>query len=147
MDIIIDGGRFNKGGVYMFRTIKLYFSNRAYYEQYKRYIKRQKAVRKKLRKLAKEFCPWSGWYMNEMIKTMLHFYHKTYLAKDCCWSEESRLEEKATSLGVALHWADELDRIEDLEYNGCQMTKIVFYPFNYHHSLFPIILNHRIILQ
>ncbi len=99
----------------MFRTIKLYFSNRAYYEQYKRYIKRQKAVRKKLRKLAKEFCPWSGWYMHEMIKTMLDFYHKTYLAGDCCWREEGRREEIATILGMSVHWAEELDKVDDLE--------------------------------
>jgi hypothetical protein len=78
-------------------------------------MKRQKAVRKKLKKQAKEFCPWSGYYMHEMIKTMLEFYHKTYLAKDCCWSEDSRLEEIATCLGVALHWADELERIYELE--------------------------------
>lgn len=100
-----------------FRGIKLWFTDRPYYRQWKRYTSMQKGFRKQLKKQAKEFCPWSGWYMHEMIKTMLRFYHKTYLAKDCCWSEEGRLEEKATSLGVALHWADELDRIEDLEYN------------------------------
>jgi hypothetical protein len=53
--------------------------------------------------------------MHEMIKTMLEFYYETYLAGDCCWSEEGRLEEIATSLGVALHWANELDRLDDLE--------------------------------
>ena len=100
-----------------FRGIKLWFTDRPYYEQWKRYMKRQDAVRKKLKKQVKEFCPWSGYYMHEIIRTMLEFYHKTYLAKDCCWSEDGRLEEIATSLGVALHWADELDRIEDLEYN------------------------------
>lgn len=85
------------------------------YEQRKRYKKRLKNVRKKLKKQATEFRPWSGWYMHEMIKTMLEFYHETYLAKDCCWSEEGILEEIATSLGVALHWANELDRLDGLE--------------------------------
>lgn len=85
------------------------------YEQRKRYKKRLKNVRKKLKKQATEFRPWSGWYMHEMIKTMLEFYHETYLAKYCCWSEEGILEEIATSLGVALHWANELDRLDGLE--------------------------------
>lgn len=85
------------------------------YEQRKRYKKRLKNVRKKLKKQATEFRPWSGWYMHEMIKTMLEFYHEIYLARDCCWSEERRLEEIATSLGVALHWANELDRLDGLE--------------------------------
>lgn len=85
------------------------------YEQRKRYKKRLKNVCKKLKKQATEFQPWSGWYMHEMIKTMLEFYHETYLARDCCWSEEWRLEEIATSLGVALHWANELDRLDGLE--------------------------------
>lgn len=85
------------------------------YEQRKRYKKRLKNVRKKLKKQATEFRPWSGWYMHEMIKTMLEFYHETYLARDCCWSEERILEEIATSLGVALHWANELDRLDGLE--------------------------------
>lgn len=99
----------------MFRAIKLYFTDRHYYEQRKRYLKRQKAVRKKLRKQVKNFCPWSGYYMHEIIKTMLEFYHKTYLAGDCCWREEGSREEIATSLGVACRWADELENLDDLE--------------------------------
>lgn len=99
----------------MSKMLNLYFKDKPYYDQCRRYRKRQKAFRKKLKKQAKEFCPWSGWYMHEMIKTMLEFYHKTYLAGDCCWSEESRIEEIATSIGVARYWADELDRLEDLE--------------------------------
>ena len=107
---------------HLFNGIKLYFTNRHYYEQWKRYTKLQKKYRKELKKQAKEFCPWSGWYMNEMIKTMLEFYHKTYLAGDCCWREEGSREEIATTLGVAVHWAEDLDNIDDLEdiwdYNG-----------------------------
>ena len=99
----------------MSKMLNLYFTDKHYYDQCKRYNKRQKAFRKKLKKQAKNFHPWSGWYMQEMIKTMLDFYHKTYLAGDCCWSNESRIEEIATSLGVACYWADELDRLEDLE--------------------------------
>ena len=76
----------------MFGIIKLYFTDRSYYEQRKRYLKLQKAVRKKLKNQIKSFCPWSGYYLHEMIKTMLEFYHKTYLAGDCCWSEEERIE-------------------------------------------------------
>jgi hypothetical protein len=34
----------------MFKSIKLFFTDRPYYEQRKRYLKRQKAVRKKLKK-------------------------------------------------------------------------------------------------
>ena len=98
-----------------FRGIKLWFTNRPYYEQWKRYMKRQDAVRKKLKKLVKEFCPWSGYYMHEMVRTMLDFYQETYLAGDCCWSEENRLEEIATCLSITKHWADELERINELE--------------------------------
>ena len=101
----------------MFRTIKLYFTDRPYYEQLKRYEKRQKAVRKKLKKQVKNFCPWSGYYMHEMVKTMLEFYHKTYLAGDCCYSEESRVEEIATSIDVAIHWANEIERLDVLADN------------------------------
>jgi predicted DNA-binding protein len=103
----------------MFNNIKLYFTNKPYYEQRKRYIKLQKKYRNKLKKLAKEFCPWSGYYMHEMIKTMLEFYHKTYLAKDCCWSADEHLEEISTSLAVALHYARELEAVEDMEYSEC----------------------------
>lgn len=99
---------------HLFNGIKLYFTDRKYYEQWKRYTKLQKTFRKKLMKQAKEFCPWSGWYMNEMIKTMLNFYHETYLAGDCCWSEESRVAEIAVSLGVALEYAKELENLDDL---------------------------------
>lgn len=99
----------------MFRTIKLYFTDRSYYEQRKRYIKRQKAARKKLKTAAKTFCPWSGSYMHDIIKIMLDFYHATYLAGDCCWSEEGRIEEIATSLGVAVHWANKLEKVDELE--------------------------------
>ncbi len=98
----------------MFRGIKLWFTDRPYYEQRKRYIKLQKEYRNKLKKQAKEFCPWSGWYMHEMVKTMIDFYHKTYVAGDCCWREEGSREEIATCLGVANHWADELDKLDDL---------------------------------
>jgi hypothetical protein len=103
----------------MFRGLKLYFTNRTYYKEWKPYMARQKAVRKKLKKQVKEFCPWSGYYMHEMIKTMLEFYHKTYLAKDCCWSADERLEEISTSLSVALHYAIELEAVEDMEYSEC----------------------------
>jgi hypothetical protein len=64
----------------MFRTLKLYFTNRPYYEQWKRYKKLQKTMRKKLVQQAKEFCPWSGAYLHDMVKTMLEFYYETYKA-------------------------------------------------------------------
>ena len=99
----------------MFRAIKLYFTDRQYYRQWKRHMKRQKAFRKELKKQAKEFCPWSGWYMHKMIKTMLEFYHKTYRAQDCCWSEESRLDKIADQLEEAIHWSEALDQLDDLK--------------------------------
>ena len=99
----------------LFYNIKLYFTDREYYHQRKRYLKRQKAVRKELKQQAKEFCPWSGYYMHKMIKTMLEFYHATYLAGDCCWREKSGVEEIATCLGVAKHWSDALDGLDDLD--------------------------------
>ena len=46
---------------------------------------------------------------------MLDFYHKTYLAGDCCWSSEGSVEEIATILGMAVHWAEDLDKVDDLE--------------------------------
>jgi hypothetical protein len=100
----------------MFRGIKLYFTDRPYYEQWKRYMTRQKAVRKKLKKQVKEFCPWSGYYMHEMIVTMLEFYYKTYEAKDCCWSESAWTGKVAESLKEALDAATKLDQIDDFEY-------------------------------
>ena len=98
----------------MFRSIKLYFKDRNYYYQQKRYMKLQKEYRKKLTKQAKTFRPWSGYYMHEMIKTMIEFYHKTYLAGDCCWREEGSREEIATSLGVARYWLEALDCVDRL---------------------------------
>lgn len=99
----------------LFSKIKLFFTDRDYYKQRKRYIKRQKAVRKILRKKVNKFCPWSGYYIHDMIVTMLEFYHKTYIAKDCCWSIPERLDKIASSLEEVLHYAEELDRIDDIE--------------------------------
>lgn len=99
----------------MFRTIKLYFTDRSKYEQIKRYIKRQKSARKLLKKLAKNFSPWSGHYMHEIVVAMLNFYHYTYLLGDNCYSEEVRLEEIATTLGVACDLADKIDSLDALE--------------------------------
>ena len=100
---------------HLINGIKLYFTNRPYYEQWKRYTKLQKNFRKKLMKQAREFCPWSGWYMNEMITTMLNFYHKTYLAGDCCWSEDTRIQRIANQIGKAVQAAASLATYEDLE--------------------------------
>ena len=99
----------------MFRELKLYFTDRPKYKQWKRYKKRQKAFRKKLIKQAKEFCPWSGWYMNEMVKTMLEFYNKTYEAGDCCFSSEERVRRIAAQTKKALDFAQDLGTYEDLE--------------------------------
>lgn len=99
-----------------FRGLKLYFTDRSYYKQWKPYMTRQKAVRKELKKQAKEFCPWSGYYMHKMIVTMLEFYYKTYDAKDCCWSESAWNGTVAASLKEALDVAVELDRLDDYEY-------------------------------
>lgn len=99
----------------MLKNIKLYFTDRTYYEQRKLYLKCLKTVRKNMKKQIKNFSPWSGYYMHEMVKTMLEFYHQVYLSGNCCWSEESRREEIATVLGTAVHWAKELERLEDLE--------------------------------
>lgn len=97
------------------KVIKLFFTDRNYYNQRKRYMKRQKAARKEMIKQAKEFCPWSGWYMHKMIVTMLEFYHKTYEAGDCCWSEEQRVKRVAAQTKKALDSAHDLDMYEDLE--------------------------------
>jgi hypothetical protein len=105
-----------------FKIIKLYFTERDYYEQRKRYMKRQKAFRKEMVKQSKEFCPWSGYYMHKMIVTMLEFYYKTYEAKDCCWSESAWNGTVAESLKRALDAAEELDRLDDLEY--AELTNI-----------------------
>ena len=99
----------------MFRAIKLWFTNRDYYYQRKRYMKLQKEFRNKLIKQSREFCPWSGWYMHEMIKTMLEFYEKTYSAGDCCWSEECRTLQKAKVLKEARSYVEKLDAIDDME--------------------------------
>ena len=99
----------------MFRGIKLWFTDRNYYYQRKRYMKRQKAVRKELKKQVKEFNPWSGYYMHRMIITMLEFYYKTYEAKDCCWSESAWNGKVAETIKPAIDAAKDLDSIEDLE--------------------------------
>ena len=99
----------------MFRGIKLYFTDRNYYYQRKHYMARQKAVRKELKKQAKEFCPWSGYYMHKMIVTMLEFYHKTYEAKDCCWTEAACNGKVAESLKQAVDAATNLDWIDDFD--------------------------------
>ena len=96
----------------MFKTIKLYFTNKPYYKQRKRYIKLQKKYRKKLKKQAKGFCPWSGYYMHEMIQTMLNFYYKTYLAGDCCWSDDTHRLNIANSIAKAVHYANTLEALD-----------------------------------
>ena len=101
----------------MFKAIKLWFTDRKYYYQRKRYMKLQKTYRNEMKKQSKEFCPWSGYYMHKMIVTMLEFYHKTYEAHDCCWSESAWNGKVAASLKDALDVAEELDKIDDLEYS------------------------------
>lgn len=100
----------------MFYSIKLFFTDRERYEARKRYLNRQRAVRNELKKKAKDFCPWSGWYMHDMILTMLKFYHEVYEAKDCCWSESAWNGKVAASLKEALDMAAKLDQIDDFEY-------------------------------
>lgn len=98
-----------------FRGLKLWFTDRPYYKQWKRYMKRQDAVRKKLKKQVNEFCPWSGYYMHEMIRIMLEFYHDVYSAKDCCWSESARLGKIEESLAETLQYFDFLEQIEEVD--------------------------------
>ena len=100
----------------MFRGLKLWFTDRNYYYQRKRYMKRQRAFRKEMIKQAKGFCPWSGYYMHKMITTMLKFYYDTYEAKDCCWSESAWSGKIEESLKKALDAAAELDKLDDLGY-------------------------------
>ena len=118
----------------MFRVIKLWFTDRNYYYQRKRYRKLQKEYRKEMKQQAKEFCPWSGYYMHKMITTMLEFYYKTYEAHDCCWSEGAWDGTVAASLKEAVDMAAELDKLDDLEYSelieiaqkdGVQFTEYV----------------------
>ena len=98
-----------------FRGLKLWLTNRPYYKQWKRYMKRQDTVRKKLKKQVKEFCPWTGYYLHDMIKTMLEFYHDVYSTRDCCWSEPSRLEKIEKSLAETLQYFDLLEKIDDVD--------------------------------
>ena len=99
----------------MFRAIKLWFTDRKYYHQRKRYMKLQKAYRNEMKKQVNEFCPWSGYYMHKMIVTMLEFYYKTYAAKDCCWSESAWTGKIEASLKEAIDLAAEIDKIDDLD--------------------------------
>lgn len=99
----------------MFKSIKLWFTDRDYYHQRKRYLKLQRNVRHKLRKQLSEFCPWSGYYMHEMIKIMLEFYHAVYQAKDCCWSESARLGKIEKSLAETLQYFELLEQIDEVD--------------------------------
>lgn len=99
----------------MFKSIKLWFTDRDYYHQRKRYLKLQRNVRRKLRKQLSEFCSWSGYYMHEMIKIMLEFYHAVYQAKDCCWSESARLGKIEKSLAETLQYFDLLEQIDEVD--------------------------------
>lgn len=98
----------------MFRGIKLWFTDRNYYYQRKRYMARQKTVRKKLKKQVKEFCPWSGYYMHKMICTMLEFYFETYKAGDCCWTESGVNGKTASSIAPAVTFAQDIDLLDEL---------------------------------
>lgn len=106
-----------------FRGIYLFFTDKPYYEQRKRYLKRQKAVRKKLADQIKDFCPWSGYYMHRIVQTMLEFYQEAYEAGDCAWSEEERTKRIAGQISKAVEHAKMLDRIEDAE--ACELLDMV----------------------
>ena len=97
----------------MFRSIKLWFTDRKYYHQRKRYMKLQKTYRNEMKKQVKEFCPWSGYYMHKMIQTMLEFYQEAYEAGDCTWSEETRTKQIAGQIAKAVEHAKMLDKIEE----------------------------------
>lgn len=94
--------------------IQLYFTNRSYFEQRRRYKKLQRKARKKLKALVNHFCPWSGAYMHDIIRLMLDFYAEVYTSRDCCFSNEGHLEEVATSLNVALAYAEKIDEVDKL---------------------------------
>jgi hypothetical protein len=90
----------------------LFFKDREYYNRRQNYLKLQKIARKKMCKASKEFCPWSGWYMHEMVKIMLGFYYETYTAGDCCWSTQERLDRIAESIKEALDYAYKLEELD-----------------------------------
>ena len=99
----------------MFKNIKLWFKDREHYYQRKRYSKLQREYRAKLMRQVKEFCPWSGWYINEMVKTMLEFFEKTYTAKDCCWTTDEHLDNVAVQVRQALDYVTKLDMIDNVD--------------------------------
>lgn len=95
-------------------NIKLYFSDRQRYESLIKYKKLQRDVRKKLKKAAKSFCPWSGYYMHNIIFIMLKFYSDVYSEGLCCWSETDRIKKISSQIEKALKYAYDLDTFEHL---------------------------------
>lgn len=117
----------------MFKLIKMYFKEPEQYKSRKRYMMLQKSARKKMKKMVKEFCPWSGYYMHEMIRCMLEFYAITYEKGDCCWSEDERRLRIAAQLKKAVDNAAMIDKIDDMELSEltelAQKDKIAFSNF------------------
>ena len=99
----------------MIAHLKLFFTDRERFNSRMRYLKLQRTMRRKLRKLANTFLPWSGYYMHEMVKTMIDFYLETYQAGDCCWRDEKYLKDIVDTLAQVKHYLDNLDKTDELE--------------------------------
>lgn len=97
------------------RMIKLYVTDRERYNEHKEYSKLQKDVRRKLKKAAKEFCPWSGFYIHEVNTIMINFYRAVYSKGLCCWTESARTGALNESLETAVAAADMLSFIDEAE--------------------------------
>lgn len=97
-----------------FNSIFLFFTDRPYFYERRRYLKLQRHARREMIKLSREFAPWSGWYFHEMAKLMIRFYYHTYKAGDCCWSAQERIDKIADSLQEAIDYIEKLEELDEM---------------------------------
>ena len=114
----------------MFYSLKLFLTNKPYYKQWRYYTKCRKTVQKKLKQKIKYFCPWSGYYIHEIVKIMIDFYHEIYSSHSCCWSEDERIEKIASSLTKVKSYIEKLEELDDLELEEILNTASCFSDFN-----------------
>ena len=101
--------------IHPFYSLKLFFTDRTHYNNRKQYLKVQRNYRKQLIKLSKKFCPWSGYYMHEMIMTMVNFYSDVYKNKLNTWSLDERTDDIANQLHAVQCMAKSLEHIDDAD--------------------------------
>ena len=98
-----------------YKETRLFFTDINNYKDYIAYKKIEKKFKNKMKKLLADFHPWSGWYMHEVITTMLTFYRDVYDSKHCVYAADEWRLPIVAQLKEACDYATNLEYLETME--------------------------------